>query len=766
MNFIFRSVRAFAASIALLHVLLPGPSHAQGGWDAPFDPRSLTRTEIQLLQEALVWNGGYMGLRDGSWGRMTEDGLRNWRQRNGLPQLGGPTPREISTLLNGARAVQGRVGWIAWRDPMAGIWIGYPSRAVTPRPVLMPRQKGHDYTGTDGFVLRTRQLQYDLPDIRNFLTSLQNRPDIEGQVYRLDRPDRQVVSFRIRSGVMVYSRFDWVGTDWRGFIVEVPSSYPIGDAVGAIASEFNASGDPVIAAPGDTPSYSRFVGVAAAQSPPPSAVPQSIPSLAPTTLPPAALATPAPAPTAAPAAVPTPAPMPVRPARVRSEQLENAQRQGDAQDLLAFVNVAASAPNATVGLDGNIIFTSGRVQACRARETVLDVRQSLALSGWLAERRADANNVALPVCGDAGFARLDMLVARRADLAVLDTALFNAMASLADARNLRIEPVRTEAETQAQEAARQNAQADNARRVEADEAGYAIIAFQNDHQGSCVVGPAAEDAAWRRVLAGSLRPLQEDINAPLGTRVAMSGLEAAFIAARRANCRLLAVEARGARSVLAAISRDGLQARLSAVWISPEILGQAAEQLRLETETSLQAEVRLRREAEEREALRAARERAEGVERARQTERLRAVSRVQATGMAEIIKQSAQLLFSGDTTARGRDARAFLPDMDYRAARRINEGWELRGLETEILDFGISDREGRQLPTVLVRVQLRLTNRNIGRNEQVCLLTSYQSDDEFRMYRDPQVVECDRAGEQQADRWLRGRRFESRWNAP
>jgi hypothetical protein len=731
---------ALAISVALF-----GPGSAQQP-DIPIDPRTLTRTEVQLLQDAFVWNGLYLGLKDGGWGRMTEEGLRNWRQRLGSYQTGGPTPREFARLMESARAAQQGVGWTTWRDPIANIWIGYPARLVRPVPIYAPNRRGHDYASGDGLIIRTRQALMSFAEIRGLLASLQAQPNVDAVTYRLDRSDRQVLSQRLRNGALLYVRFDSVGAEWRGFSVEVPANYPFPDAISAIASEFNASGTPVIATPLDTPNFAMAFGRAPGQQ---SVADRPLIGSSP------------------PQQAPTPAvvaPSPPVVARVSSQHLTQLAREGSPQDLLALVNVSPSAPNATLTLSGDVTFLSTRIVACRPTEQPLQVPLTFALEDWLSERRLDVRGMALRPCGNSSFDTLDMAVLRRAELGRLDPVTFNSVARAVEGRTAVVIALLTDAAARSATEARSADRAANQTRVDAGSPGFGVIAFGDQGSNACIAASGAPEV-WRAALVRVARALQLDLDALVQLEVMTSDLDAAFISARRGGCRVLVGDSLQLRAVLAAVRRDRLQATLTSVWLEPDQVRAVAEESRATTEAAARAVERARQEAEQARGLLSSREQAEGVERARRTEALRATSRVQATAMRETISLGARSLFSSDNPGAARWARDAFPELDRQMRRRLSEGWELQGVDAEVFEFGQGQWSGRSLSTAVVRLSLRMSNRQVGRYDTACFLLGYQDDAEFRMTRSTTSADCASDGERRTASWLSGLGFESRWNA-
>ena len=79
--------------------------------DAFLNPALFTQTEVQLVQDALIWTGNYVGLKDGVWGKGTVDSVRNWRRANNLQPAVSLRPAEMTSLLTQAATAKNALNW-------------------------------------------------------------------------------------------------------------------------------------------------------------------------------------------------------------------------------------------------------------------------------------------------------------------------------------------------------------------------------------------------------------------------------------------------------------------------------------------------------------------------------------------------------------------------------------------------------------------------------------------------------------------------------
>ncbi|MBF9234847.1 hypothetical protein [Microvirga alba] len=95
----------------------------------------------------------------------------------------------------------------------------------------------------------------------------------------------------------------------------------------------------------------------------------------------------------------------------------------------------------------------------------------------------------------------------------------------------------------------------------------------------------------------------------------------------------------------------------------------------------------------------------------------------------------------------------------------IRDRWELESKSYTVEDFGDADWKSRKLEAVVVRTELKLQNKPLGRRNTVCVLFGVIIDAEFLYLRDTIETPCNGASDD-VKRWQIGSKFNSRWRAP
>lgn len=225
----------------------------------------LTNGDIRFIQDALMWNGTYSGFKDGVWGPMTQTALDLWRSRNNINKSDGISPREIAGLIGLAWARKDEIGWKVWRDPNSGVIHGYPSRYVSPKnpPTRSDFGLRTEYSGQSGVTMSTFELAPNsVKDIIPYLVDAFKAASVQ---YRLDRPNRKVLSATSSNDTRIFYRVDMHNGKWLGFLLVVRADSKVNFDLMATAasSDFSVDGVKWLPEPDRAPtiiSVFRWVG--------------------------------------------------------------------------------------------------------------------------------------------------------------------------------------------------------------------------------------------------------------------------------------------------------------------------------------------------------------------------------------------------------------------------------------------------------------------------------------------------------------------------
>ena len=122
-----------------------------------------------------------------------------------------------------------------------------------------------------------------------------------------------------------------------------------------------------------------------------------------------------------------------------------------------------------------------------------------------------------------------------------------------------------------------------------------------------------------------------------------------------------------------------------------------------------------------------------------------AASASRTKGLVEDFDLAVSSVLDGSKTWRGlwseiRGSENHLDDLKAWYQQRRAEGWEPQKREIELLDYGKSVWNARQLETVYIRSTIALKNRAVGEYRSHCWIYTYLVDDEFKVYREQSSI--------------------------
>jgi hypothetical protein len=236
--------------------------------------------------------------------------------------------------------------------------------------------------------------------------------------------------------------------------------------------------------------------------------------------------------------------------------------------------------------------------------------------------------------------------------------------------------------------------------------------------------------------------------------------ESAFVAAKRGQCGAIYAGSSDLKDLTAALRRDQIAFHFLPVWIDQEqvVTTRAGISERRTREVQQEADRRRRLEDEQRLAhLKASDDAA--VKARRQTE-----LRGQYGALARALEGQLAAEMKDFLERRSDRAGHKYPIVAEWLSGQLRDRWELMSVDTDLLDYGMSEYKGRSLETAFARTSVKMRNRVLGEYKEQCFVTGYIADKEFDMDREPFNARCEDVGASLAT-YRQGQRFASRWLA-
>ncbi len=93
-------------------------------WDSPPPIELITTIDIQ---KALIWNGYYNGMADGSFGKQSRAAAIGWQEAHGYAGTGTLSPDQVIELFTDGVHLRDTMKWSLLRDRNVGVTIPYPA---------------------------------------------------------------------------------------------------------------------------------------------------------------------------------------------------------------------------------------------------------------------------------------------------------------------------------------------------------------------------------------------------------------------------------------------------------------------------------------------------------------------------------------------------------------------------------------------------------------------------------------------------------------
>ena len=188
-----------------------------------------------------------------------------------------------------------------------------------------------------------------------------------------------------------------------------------------------------------------------------------------------------------------------------------------------------------------------------------------------------------------------------------------------------------------------------------------------------------------------------------------------------------------------------------------------AEQRRRDSERRRVERERAEAEAKAERELAAKRARIEAASLAARTRAFRAENGTRATARLNRVRAMAEALFADRSSAAFADARRYLPELVAFDAASKRDLWRHEDLTVAVDEFGDATWHDRKVEAVVVRLEPKLVNAELGAYRTPCFAIAVLFDDEFDRLRAVHEGRCE--DEAAIDTWQAAHGFQSRWNA-
>ena len=240
-------------------------------------------------------------------------------------------------------------------------------------------------------------------------------------------------------------------------------------------------------------------------------------------------------------------------------------------------------------------------------------------------------------------------------------------------------------------------------------------------------------------------------------------IDDAFINIQKAQCGGVYASAADLKTLIAALTRNGMPYVFSTLWNLPEDVDREDASLAEKAAAALREDNdRQQRNADQAHLL-TIRQQDQTATQAAQQASLQAKFGESAHAAAATLS-SEVIAWSKDQSG---EIGALYPVFATWLSDELTDHWEIVTIDSSLEDFGISNFKTREVDTVFSRITLHLKNRMLGEYKDACFIFGRINDTEFSMSREPTLAKCD--DEAAIKAWQEGHQFKSEWfalNAP
>lgn len=430
---------------------------------------------------------------------------------------------------------------------------------------------------------------------------------------------------------------------------------------------------------------------------------------------------------------------------------------GDDRDVIVLGNFTPNAPHLFVNLVGKTTFDQRTAAVCWYGSKGTNSASDLGAIQKVHEAGVDTVTGG-EVCPIKEVGRQDLVVLRRSELLASNPTDASVIVQAFEKRNFRVLSI------VAWKDVGEAAERDDAlsKSIETDvvggtRIGFGAIAISAPSKRLCLVVAAKDTEMHTLALSEPQKGLERLVRPNEITQV--DGAERAFVFLQRQQCAAVYAKHDDLKVLIEGLKRLHSDYSVIPLWVSEEDLASAAAKVD-QAQTSAQQGVAARKQAiEGQERLAAQKDQDEAKVRERKQAQLRDQYGQQAAaafnGLSDSAKQFVQ------TTSDGSEFPRLFPNVARWQSERLKDRWEVETVLTEPVDYGTAGWSGRRLEAVVINVNVRLKNRQLGQYASECFTLGYLIDSEFAALRDPMEVRCGEASN--VTDWKKGRTFESRW---
>ena len=403
-------------------------------------------------------------------------------------------------------------------------------------------------------------------------------------------------------------------------------------------------------------------------------------------------------------------------------------------DFIALINLSGNAPNAFLGINGEIKFENGFALSCFYQQIPIDndikyyVFDKVSNREYLAQDREYE-------CDTSNILAYDLVFFRKSDLLKEDKTYYKNLVFRLIKEDLRFLMKVSEQDYKKDFLARDIiseqiiADIKNLSRI-----GFGALIINNNSKVLC-----SDVADFMEGHESVINALSNEF-IRMGYKKSPSTMnfdktEKIFVDTQRRECGFLYANQNSLNLFIAGLDNSNIKYEILPVWMSLNEVKKRYENIIAYNE-KVQEDI-ARNEELERQRLES-----EGIIKAEKENKLRAANSDEVNAFLENIRKDGKKFVNEETISNSWIYESF-PKLSKYYKKKFKEGWEMAEHSFELIDFGTSNFKSRKISTFFTNMNFKFMHRDLGEYEKGCVTLAFISDKEFDRIRKPISESCD-----------------------
>ena len=421
-------------------------------------------------------------------------------------------------------------------------------------------------------------------------------------------------------------------------------------------------------------------------------------------------------------------------------------------DFIAVINLSGNAPNAFLGINGEIKFENDFALSCFYQQIPIDDDIKYYIFDKVSNREYLAQDREFE-CDNSNILAYDLLFFRKSDLLKEDKTYYKNLVYRLIKEDLRFLMKVSEQDYKKDFLAREIISEKIVKDIKNQSlTGYGALIIQNKSKILC-----SDVTDFMNGHESVINALSNEF-IRMGYKKSPSIInfnetEKIFIDTQRRECGFLYANQSSLKVIIEGLDKSNIKYEMLPVWMPFNEVKKRHEDIVAYNE-------RVKDDIEKNEALEKQRLESEGIIKAEKQNKMRKASSDEVNAFLEKIRKDAKKFVNEETISNSWINDSF-PKLSKYYKKKFKEGWEMAEYSFELIDFGTSNFKTRKISTFFTNMNFKFMHRDLGEYERGCVTIAFISDKEFDRTRKPISESCENL--RVIMNYKAANEFESKW---